>query len=327
MLYLHGVGHYHPDNVIDNTLLTELDIDTNHDWILRRVGIRQRRTVLPLDYIRKTHNRDIAQAQQQATLSNAQTGVIAAQMALNRADLTTNDIGMVIAGGCAPDYVLPANAAVIAAELGIDADVLDVTSACSTFVTQLHWLNQMQPQALPDYILLVIPENWTKTIDYSDRKTAVLVGDCSVAAVVSTRQPSSFVIAYSETASDPQGWHKVATPVAQHFCQEGPAVQKFAIKKTLAVIQSIREAAQLDPDSHYFIGHQANLVMLQSVCQKAGIASQQMLYNIDQYGNCGAAGAPSVLSQHWEKFTSGDQIVMAVVGAGLTWGGILIEVQ
>jgi 3-oxoacyl-[acyl-carrier-protein] synthase-3 len=325
VLYLHGLGHFHPDNVIDNAFLEALDIDTTHQWIIERVGIIERRTILSLDYIRETRNQDPALAQKYAAFTDAQTGAKAAHMALERAGLRTSDIGMLIAGGCRGQYSLPSNACVIAAELEIEAESFDINSACSTFAAQMHVINRMKPELLPDYILLVIPENWTMSTDYRDRKTAVLMGDCSVAAIVSPRKPSPYRISYTSLASNPANWDKVVTPAGKHFMQDGKAVQKFAIKKTVSLIEEIQKETGVNAAMHYFIGHQANLMMLQSVSRILGIAAEKHLFNVDVFGNCAAAGAPSVLSQNWEKLDSGDKIVLVVVGAGLSWGGMLIE--
>lgn len=326
-MYLHSLGHFHPDNVIDNAFLEALNIDTTNNWILERVGISERRTVLSLDYIRETHNQNLRLARENAAFTDAETSAKAANMALERAGLSAKDIGMLIAGGCNLQNSLPANACVIAAELGIEAECFDINSGCATFAAQMHVLNRMNPELLPDFILLAIPENWTRSGNYLDRKTAVLMGDCSVAAIVSSRIKSPYQISATSLASDPANWEKVVTPAGQHFRQEGQAVQKFAIKQTIALIENIRQEKAIDPAAHYFIGHQANLMMLQSVCRTLEIAPEKHLFNVDVFGNCAAAGAPSVLSQHWGKFVPHDKILLAVVGAGLSWGGMLIEVE
>src|SRR4051812_43176573 len=111
MIYFHGFGHFHPENQLDNALLESLDIGTNDKWIVDRVGIRNRRTVLPLDYIRTTRNKDLRGAQEAALYTNAQTGARAAMMAIERAGIRPSDIGMVIAGGCSPDTCIPAEGA------------------------------------------------------------------------------------------------------------------------------------------------------------------------------------------------------------------------
>ncbi len=323
-LHLLGIGHFHPENVVDNRFLEELDIGTSNAWIMERVGIRTRRTVLPLDYIRDTRNEDPRAARDVALYTNAGSGARAARMALERADVPPDAIGLVISGGCSPQYSTPAEACTIAAELGIAAPCFDLASACSSFAAQLHFLEGMRPDTLPDYILIVNVENTTRTINYNDRNTAVLWGDGSAAAVVSPRHPGRFVLGTSLLRSDPGNWKKVVIPSGGHFDQNGPAVQGFAIRKTGECVQDLRST--LEREDFWFIGHQANLLMLQSVVARAGIVPDRHLSNVEDYGNCGAAGAPSVLSQNWDRFQPGEQILLAVVGAGLTWGAVTFEV-
>ena len=189
-LYIHGLGHFHPENVIDNAFLAALSIGTDDAWIMERVGIRSRRTVLSLEYIARTKNAHPADAAAFSSHSNAQTGALAARLALQRAGLDASDIGLVIAGGCSPRSSIPAEACLVANELGIHAPAYDVASACSSFAVQLHQLRGMRPEALPDFVLVVNIENNTRTVDYRDRRTAVLWGDASAAAVVSTRIPA-----------------------------------------------------------------------------------------------------------------------------------------
>lgn len=324
MLYIHGTGHYHPVNIIDNAFLESLGIETTNDWILERVGIQKRHTVMNLNDIKQGHNRVIGQAK--VTESSAEMGAKAIDMALQRANIRKQDIGMVLSATCAPAYSLPANASVIAAQAGIDALTVDITSACSSFAAHVHFLNHMHEDAMPDYVLSVIPESWTTTTDFSDRRTAVLIGDGAAAVVFSKKHPAAMRVTNTCMTSDPTGWDKVQTKTGAHFYQDGLSVQKFAIKKTVATFKYLQEQTAQVLSDHYFISHQANLTMLQSVCGKLNIKDDKHLYNVDQFGNCGAAGAPSVMSQNWDLFKTGDLITLIVVGAGLTWGGMTIAV-
>ncbi len=323
MVYIHGLGHFHPPNIIDNQFLEELDIGTNNEWILERVGIRERRTVLPLDYIRETRNANPAYAIAAAEYGNAATAKLAAEMAIANANIDTAQIGMVICGGCAPDVVTPAEACTIAAQLELEVPAFDLNAACSTFGTQLHFLSQMRPETLPDFILLVSPENTTRTIDYRDRNTAVLWGDGTSAAVVSVKEPARASVVFSTLTSSPQGWDKVRIPRTGHFEQEGATVQTFAIKRTVKCLREI--AAKYQDRNLFFIGHQANLTMLQSVCTRCDVPADKHLYNVHEFGNTGAAGAPTVLSQNWRSFKAGDVLALIVVGAGLSWSSMAVE--
>ncbi len=325
MIYIHGMGHFHPENVIDNKFLEDLGIESSHQWIMERVGIRTRRTVLPLDYIRETKNKDIREALKVAELSNPETGKRAAEMAIKNAGISADQIGMVIAGGCSPDTVTPAESARIANRLGIQAKCVDINVACSSFGAQINLLSMMTPDALGDYVLLVSAENNTKVVDYSDRSTAVLWGDGTSAAVVSTCIESKAKVIYSSLASNPEGCDKILIPRTGHFVQEGNAVQLFAVKTTMQCFEEAKTHFNDSDNDVYFVGHQANLVMLQSVCKRCEVPDDRHLFNVDEYGNTGAAGAPIVLSQNWEKFKANDKVILVVVGAGFTWSGMVIE--
>jgi 3-oxoacyl-[acyl-carrier-protein] synthase-3 len=321
-LYLHGVGHFHPENVISNAFLESLDIGTDDGWIMERVGIQNRRTVLPLDYIRQTRNADPRAAVEAALYDNAETGARAARMALERAGLAPERVGMIISGGCSTDYAIPAEACRIAERLGVAAPALDVNSACSSFGAHLHLLASMRVEALPDFVLLVQPENTTRVIDYRDRNTAVLWGDGASAQVVSARVPARFAVDETTMMSNPAGWQKVTIPRLGHFAQDGRAVQTFAIKSTRELVARIQERR----GRVRLIGHQANRLMLEAVCRSCEIPPEDHFFNVDQFGNTGAAGAPSVLSQRWDDWRDGDRIAVAVVGAGLSWAAACITV-
>jgi 3-oxoacyl-[acyl-carrier-protein] synthase III len=322
MLYLHGIGHYHPENEIDNQFLLDLDIGVDTGWVLQKVGICSRRTVLPLDYIRQTRNADPRAATEASLYTNFQTGARAARMALERAHIGPEQIGLVIAGGCSPQWLIPAEACSIAAELGITAPAFDINSACSSFITQLTVLDRMG-ESLPDFVLVVTPENNTRTIDYNDRRHAVLWGDGSAAAVLSARAPSPCEVRCVELKSEPALWAKITMRPGGVFGQDGSAVRALAVRRLAATLATVRAAGGLEGE--YFVGHQANLRTLEWVCLRMKVGAHKHLYNVDAFGNCGAAGAPSVISQHWDSFKPGDAVAICVVGSGVTWGGFSLR--
>jgi 3-oxoacyl-[acyl-carrier-protein] synthase-3 len=326
-LYLHALGHFHPGNVVDNRFLEELDIGTSDAWILERVGIRERRTVLPLDYIRRTRNADVRAGFEAAEYGNVETARRAALHALSRAGLAPADIGMVISGGCTTDAAIPAEACRVAAALGIDAAAFDVGAACSSFGVQLHLLSSMAA-SLPPYVLVVNPENTTRVVDYADRSTAVLWGDGTSAAIVSSSVPSRVRVVAATMASSPAGCDAVTIPRFGHFRQEGSAVQRFAIKTTVAAARALLPAAHArvveTGGQLRFIGHQANRLMLEAAAQRIEVG--QHWHNVEAFGNTGAAGAPTVLSQRWDELADGDVVVLVVVGSGLTWSSVQIEI-
>ena len=321
MLYLHGLGHFHPENQIDNAFLESLDIGTDSEWIVSRVGIKNRRTVLPLDYIRATKNKDLRGAQEARLYSNAETGKRAAELALARAGLKAADIGMVIAGDCSPDTCIPAEASSIAKALGIEVPCFDLSSACSTFGAQIHFAGQLG-MSLPDWVLLVVPENTTRITDFSDRSSAILFGDATAAAVVSTKHASRVAATFTTFGGAPSGADDVVIPRLGHFHQNGSAVQKFAIKRMSELLSQIQNRAGERGEQVIYVGHQANLTMLEAVVRRCEVRPDRHQFNIVEYGNQAAAGAPVVMSQHWESYQAGDTVACVVVGSGLSWSSV-----
>lgn len=324
-IWLHGLGHWNPTNVIDNGFLESLDIGTTDDWIVDRVGIRTRRTVLPLDYIRTTRNRDPRAAQEASLETNAEMGHRAARIAIERAGIAVSEIGMVIAGGSTPDTVCPAEACNVASALGLEAPSFDVTSACTSFLALLYVLELADPAKLPDFVLLVAPEGFTRIVDYTDRSSAVLFGDGAAAAVVSKRVRGRAEIVGADLRSSPVGHDKVTIPRTGHFRQDGRAVQMFAIRKSAGEIERLRSAYACDERAFHFIGHQANLRMLEAVCRQCGIPRELHHSNVERFGNTGAASGPSVLSAMWEELGPNDDVALAGVGSGLTWASTLVR--
>ncbi len=324
-LYVHGFGHFHPENEITNLFLEELDIGTDEEWIMERVGIRSRRTVLALDYIRDTRNRDPSQAMEAALYTHADTGVLATEMALERAGITRDAIGMVIAGSSRPGLSSPADACQIAAGLGMEVPALDINSACTSMWVAMYMLSNMLPKSLPDYVLVVAPESLTTTVDYNDRAASVLWGDCTAAAIVSTRIPSRIQMLQNTVECSPAGYEKVVVPLFGHFKQEGRTVQMFAIKKTVRCLRRIQKTFPSPGRRLNFVGHQANLRMLESVCQQCDIDDERHHSNVVEFGNGGAAGAPSVLSMNSDRWTDQDDVAVIGVGSGLTWASYVLR--
>src|SRR5271166_1335751 len=292
-LHLHGVGHFHPEIEITNRFLEELEIGTDDAWIQSRVGIRSRRTVLPLDYIRTTRNREPRAALEAAVYSNAELARRAAEMAVARAGIDRDAIGMVISGTSATDTAAPAEACNVACALGLEVPAFDVNSACTSLFAQLYLLSSLKPDPSRRFVLLVLPEGLTRTVDYTDRSAAVLWGDAAGAAVVSTVEPGRAQILFPSLASDPTGCDKVRVPRLGHFQQNGRAVQAFAIRRSLQVLDGLRRARGIsdsDPPSlHRSPGkpaHARSRVPRRTYC--AGMSSPEC-HGIWEYGSrqCG----------------------------------------
>jgi 3-oxoacyl-[acyl-carrier-protein] synthase-3 len=162
-------------------------------------------------------------------------------------------------------------------------------------------------------------------VDYRDRSAAVLWGDGAAAAVVSTRERGRAEILRTTLASSPTGWSKVVVPRQGFFRQDGPAVHKFAIRAMSTLLGEMQRELVTPGRPLSFVGHQANLRMLQSVCALRAVPEARHFHNLTDFGNTGAAGAPSVLSMRWDRWSPEDDVAMAGVGAGLTWSSCYLR--
>ncbi len=329
--YLHAMGHFHPENVLPNAFFDTLEIGSEGAWIEDRTGIRSRRSVLNATDIKDLRYgiKTLQQLREEGrVMSLADLSAEAWKSLLARyPDLDGSSIDTLICGTSIPDFDIPANACTIAAKLGWSCLSFDANSACSSFVLDLHVARQMISTGAQKTMAIFNPERYSLRMDFTDRNSCILFGDgCSAAILSSEPRPGSLRVVDTMLFSDPAGFDAVKIPVGHSFTQNGKAVQKFAITRTIEITEQILARNDLMPkDVKYFTGHQANLRMITSAADRLGIATDRHLHNVAELGNQGSAGAPSVLSMNWDRFEKGDLIALAVVGSGLTWGATLLE--
>jgi 3-oxoacyl-[acyl-carrier-protein] synthase-3 len=330
-MYILSMGHYWPETVVPNSLFDQLDIGSEGEWIWDRVGIRERRSVLKLEQIKDLRFGRTTREQLKdsgAIESIASMSEKAWAVAMARTSLVLDSVDTVIAGTSVPDDDIPASACAVAAQLGMErVRAFDVNSACSSFVVQCHVMRSLMATKATTIGAIFCAERFSTRLDYSDRRNSILFGDASIALVASADPKSgSLQVIDTMVESAPSGLEHIKMSDSKCFYQNGAAVQKFAVTKTIASANDILTRNNLKPsDAQWFIGHQANYRMLASAMEKLGVPPEKHLFNVVDRGNQGGAGAPAVLSQNWDKYQKGDYIVIAVVGAGLTWGSMLLR--
>lgn len=332
--YITSLGHYNPSNNIPNSIFEKLDIDTNDEWIVDRTGIESRCSVLTEKQILdlrygKTSVQHIKESEGLETvehMSQKAWGMCTERLGEDKA----KDLDVVQCGLSMPDWLIPANACVIANKIGAQCPSYDINSACSSFVVNLHAARSQIQSGLASRIGIFTPERYTLGLDFSDRSSCILFGDGAACAIVESSPDSSgagFEVVDTLIESDPSGYDLVKMPMYGSFSQKGSAVQKFAVSKTVEISEAILARNQLTKeDLDFFVGHQANLRMLKSAAKRLGVEEAGHFYNVDRYGNQGAAGAPSALSANWARdFSKDSLLLMTVVGSGLTWASALLR--
>ena len=326
-----AMGHYLPPNIISNDFFAALEIDSSSTWIEQRTGIKSRAMVLTEQQIRMLKAGGTLTALRADASFTGDIASFAQASIKNISEDFQDGAWMLICGTSVSDWCIPANACVIADKIGLAGVAVDLNSACSSFIVDLHFARQMLLGGTVDKILVCNPERYSLRLNYNDRSSCTLFGDGSACAVLRCAATSDAIgngleIIDTEVYSLASEHDKVVIPDEGKFAQQGKAVQKFAITRTVEATRKIlHRNSYTVSDISYFVGHQANKRMLDSVVEKLGLAPDQHLANVVELGNQGAAGAPIVLSQNWQRFNKGDLIVVTVVGSGLTWGSALLR--
>ena len=327
-----GLGMYVPENVLTNADLEKI-MDTNNEWIVERTGIEERR------HIKKGDGN-----------TTATMGVKAAKQAIERAQIKTTDIGLILFATLSPDYYFPGSGVLVQELLEIpNCPAMDIRNQCSGFVYALTTADQFVRTGMYKHVLVIGSENHSGGLDMTTRgrNVSVIFGDGAGAAVVSRSEDSRGGILSSHIYSQGKHAEELALigPSTNRWVPEilaandpedlsyypymnGQFVFKNAVVRFAEVIQEGLQKNQWKPsDIDLLIPHQANLRIAQFVQKKFGLGDHQVYNNIQKFGNTTAASIPIALTEAWEKglVKPGSKIVLAAFGSGFTWGSVLIE--
>lgn len=340
-----GIGYYVPKNVYTNNDLTRF-MDTSDEWIQERTGIKERRYA---DRIGET---------------TTTMGVEAAKTAIERANISKEDVDFIIFATLSPDYYFPGCAVLLQREMGMnEVGALDIRNQCSGFIYALAIADQFVKTGMYKNVLVVGSEKHSFALDFSTRGRAVSVifGDGAGAVVVQPTTEAGKGILSTHLHSDGAEAEKLAIyyPGASSGIwldkmpdwpeqelggllmtkemledgtafpnMDGQAVFKKAVVKFPEVIHEALIKNNLKTsDINLLIPHQANLRISQFVQKTLGLSEDQVFNNIQKYGNTTAASIPIALCEAWEqgKIKDGDLVCLAAFGAGFTWGSALIR--
>ena len=316
-----GVGGYVPEDVWSNQRLTERVPDTTDAWIRERTGIEERRFAY-------------------GDWATSDLAVLAAERALQSADIASADIDLIIVATSTPDYQLPSCASIVQHKLQAPAcTAFDVNATCSGF---LHALDVARRFVSHDpqyrYALVIGADMYSRILDWSDRRTAVLFGDGAGAVVVSTSgvAPSDAPrMKRSWFMTDGSQYSSIIVPgggsrepdAERVFRMNGRVVKDFAIEKFEQTVRELCSHEGIDASSlSHVVPHQANLRIIETAMQRLHIPSHKVTIQVNRYGNTAAASVPLALTEWWNKVHKmKGPVALVSFGGGLSWGGMLIE--
>ena len=318
------MGSAQPDRVMTNDDFART-LDTSDEWIRTRTGIRERRIA--------------SNGENTLTLAAG-----AARRAFDAAGIQPADCDLIVVATCTPAYWLPSTACFLQRELGCGhIPAFDLQAACSGFVYALVSAAHLMASGRYRYVLVIGAETMSAFTDFQDRATCVLLGDGAGAAVLGPAENDTSGLYEYCLGADGGGAELIWIPAGgsavpattqtidqrlHYMKMKGREVYKFAVTKMQTVISETAEAAGLSIDDlAYIIPHQSNLRIIESAAEKLGVPAEKIAVNIDRFGNTSAASIPMAMDEAWRsgKIGSGDWVLLAGFGAGLTWGSALIR--
>lgn len=307
-LQLIATGGALPARTVTNDELSRL-VDTSDEWIVSRSGIRQRHFC--------------GEGESAATLAAA-----AARQALERSGLSPADIGCCLCATLSADYATPSLACMVQAALALreDIPVLDVNAACSGFVYGLAVAQGLLEGSGGRYALVVGCEQLSRLLDMTDRTTCVLFGDGAGAAILErTDAPFAALLgARGDTAISAEG----PGPLPARIRMDGRAVFRFAVDAIPKCVTGLlaRTGRTLD-EVDWVVCHQANERIIDHCIKKLDAPAEKFFKNLARTGNTSAASIPLALNDLYEsgRLHSGQTLLCAGFGGGLTWAGALLE--
>ncbi len=321
-----GTGSYVPPKVLTNFDLQKMGLDTTDEWIVTRTGVKERRMADP----------DVA---------TSDLAYEASIKALEMAGLTAKDLDLIIVATITPDTCCPSAANWLQAKLDApQAVTFDVTAACSGFIFGLNVAEQYLKTGTCRHILVAAAEVMTRTLNWKDRATCILWGDGAGAAIVTMGEEGPEILSthvHTDGANGqdlllPGGGSKT-TPISHESVDKGlHTLNMIEANASFRVavrhfIESIKEACEANgvavKDVDWFIPHQANLRMFQSMAKTLKIPMERFYVTLDKYGNISSASCAIALDEAVRdgSIKPGHFICMPVFGGGLTWGSALIR--
>lgn len=317
-----GVGSYLPEKIISNFDLEKI-MDTSDEWIRTRTGIKERRVA------------DVNEA----------TSDLATKAALNAikdANLTPEDIDLIIVATITPDMIFPSTACLVQANIkATKAACFDLEAACSGFIYGMAVAKQFIETNTYKHVLVIGAEALSRILDYEDRSTAILFGDGAGAVVMGSVNEGG--VLSTNLGSDGNGKDYLNIPAGGsknpaseetlknrlHYVKmAGNDVFKFAVRIMQDASIKCVESANLDiQDIDYLIPHQANIRIIEASAKRLKLNMDKVYVNLDRYGNMSAASIPVALDEAYRegKIKKGDNIVLVGFGGGLTWGASVVR--
>ncbi|KAB2880985.1 ketoacyl-ACP synthase III [bacterium] len=319
-----GVAHWVPEKILSNKELEKM-VDTTDEWITSRTGIKERHIL-------------------EAGKASSDMAAEACKILFEKTGTDPDDIDVIVFGTVTPDMLFPASACLLQAKLGMSkAWGFDVSAACCGFAYSLVIGAQFIESGSAKKVLVVGSDKMSSIVDYTDRNTCILFGDAAGVVLLEKSEDEKLgILDYYNTVDGngaqylnmPGGGslnpptHETVDKKMHTIYQDGKNVYQYAVKGMSEASALIVERNGLSgKDVGLFVPHQANKRIIDSAAQRMGLKDDQVIINIEKYGNTTAATIPMALSEAVTagRIKKGDYVVIAAFGGGFTCSSILVK--
>ena len=318
-----ALGTYVPPRLLTNADLEKM-VDTNDQWIMERVGIRERHIV-------------------DKGVATSDLAVEAAKKALAERGIQPSDLDAIIVGTVTPDMFFPSTACLVQDKLGAkNVWGFDLSGACSAFVYALQAGAQFVATGSHKKVLVIGADVMSSIIDYTDRATCVIFGDGAGAVLLEPTEDELGLIDFVHEVDGSGGCslfmpgggslnpssHETVDKKMHFVHQDGGAVFKFAVRKMAALCEEILKRNNIDgSEIDAFIPHQANKRIITATAERLNMRPEAVIVNIERYGNTTAGTIPLAMetARQEGRLKKGDLVLLASVGAGFTAGATLLR--
>ena len=318
-----GVGGYVPDYVLNNEELSRM-VETNDEWIMTRVGIKERRILT------------------EEGLGTSYMARKAAKMVVKKTGVDPDSIDALILSTSTADYQFPSTASIVLGKLGLkNAFAFDMWGACCGFLYALDNAACLIESGRYKRILVIGADKMSSMVDYTDRATCPLFGDGAGAALVEAREDEEMGYIDSYFRTDGKGLPFLHMKAGGSVCppshftvdhrllylyQEGRTVFRYAVTNMSDDCALIAERNGLDKSNiTWVVPHQANMRIIEAVARRLELPMEQVMVNIEHFGNTSAATIPLALWEYENRLKRGDNLILTAFGAGFVHGASYLK--
>lgn len=317
-----GIGGYVPEYVLGNEELSRM-VDTNDEWIMSRVGIKERRIL------------------KEEGLGSSYMARKAVKQLLSKTNTAPEEVDCLIVATITPDYPTPSTASIVVGKLGlVNCFAWDLNAACSGFLFAMDTAASLVESGRYKKVVVCCAEKLSSIIDYTDRSTCALFGDGAAAVMV---EPTTEDLGWKDSIlrTDGQGLpflrvqgggsacpssHFTLEHRMQYLKQEGRTVYKFAVSNMTNLTSEIVERNQLNNENiNWVVPHQANVRIIEAVASRLEVPMEKVMVNIQKYGNTSGATIPLALWDYEKHLKKGDNLVLTAFGAGFCFGSAYLK--